>query len=59
MQLVSPKHNEDVEGLMVVYHGEEGEWLKLQALQLMLRLQVQKMREIWQLPEVFEVNKLP
>ena len=45
-----------VEVLMIVYHGEEGEWLKLQALQLMLRLQVQKMREIWQLPEVFEVS---
>ena len=56
MQLVSPKHNEDLEVLMIVYHGEEGEWLKLQALQLMLRLQVQKMREIWQLPEVFEVS---
>jgi len=41
---------------MKVYHGEEGEWLKLQALQLMLRLQVQKMREIWLLPDVFEVS---
>jgi RNA polymerase I-specific transcription initiation factor RRN7 len=41
---------------MIVYHGEEGEWLKLQALQLMLRLQVHKIREIWQLPEVFEVS---
>jgi hypothetical protein len=44
--------------LILVYHGEEGEWLKLQALQLMLRLQVQKMREIWQLPEVFEVRSI-
>lgn len=41
-----------------MYHGEEGEWLKLQALQLMLRLQVQRMREIWQLPEVFEVSRM-
>lgn len=41
-----------------MYHGEEGEWLKLQALQLMLRLQVQRMREIWQLPEVFEVCQM-
>jgi RNA polymerase I-specific transcription initiation factor RRN7 len=49
-------YHQGVEVLMIVYHGEEGEWLKLQALQLMLRLQVQKMREIWQLPEVFEVS---
>jgi len=43
---------------MVVYHGEEGEWLKLQALQLMLRLQVQKIKEIWLLPDVFEVSSM-
>ena len=56
MQLVSPCYHDNLEVLMLVYHGEEGEWLKLQALQLMLRLQVQKMREIWQLPDVFEVS---
>lgn len=39
-----------------VYHGEEAEWLKHQALQLMLRLQVKELRQLWALPEVFEVS---
>jgi hypothetical protein len=42
-----------------VYHGEEAEWLKLQSLQLMLRLQVQRVRELWNLTEAFEVSFLP
>ena len=42
-----------------VYHGEEAEWLRLQALQLMLRLQVAEIRRLWDLPEVLEVCLVP
>lgn len=43
--------------IRAVYHGEEAEWLKLQALQLMLRFQVKELRQIWGLPEVLEVGR--
>jgi hypothetical protein len=40
------------------YHGAEAEYLKLQAFQLMLRLQVQELRALWGLPDAFEVSQL-
>lgn len=39
-----------------MYHGEEAEWLRLQALQLMLRLQVSEIRRLWDIPEILEVS---
>lgn len=38
------------------YEGEDAEYLRLQALQLLLRTQVQAIRKLWDLPEVYEVS---
>ncbi|WVQ77975.1 hypothetical protein IAT38_000056 [Cryptococcus sp. DSM 104549] len=38
-----------------LYHGEESEYLKHQALQLLLRLQVQALSKLWSLPEAYEL----
>ncbi|WRT67298.1 uncharacterized protein IL334_004266 [Kwoniella shivajii] len=37
------------------YHGSEAEYLRIQALQLLLRLQVQAISKLWSLPDAFEV----
>jgi hypothetical protein len=39
------------------YHGEEAEWLKMEAIQLALRYQVQALRKLWSLPDVYEVSR--
>jgi hypothetical protein len=39
------------------YHGEEAEWLKMEAIQLALRYQVQALRKLWSLPDVYEVSE--
>lgn len=38
------------------YHGADAEYLKVQAMQLLLRCQVLAIRQLWSLPETFEVN---
>lgn len=42
---------------MAVYQGNDAEWLKLQALQHLLRLQVQALSKLWNLPEMYEVGQ--
>jgi hypothetical protein len=37
------------------FHGQDAEYLKLQAFQHLLRLQVQALSKLWSLPDVFEV----
>ncbi|OCF36467.1 hypothetical protein I316_01716 [Kwoniella heveanensis BCC8398] len=37
------------------YHGFEAEYLRIQALQLLLRLQVQALSRLWSLPGIYEV----
>lgn len=41
------------------YHGDDAEYLRLQALQLLLRYQFQALRKLWDLPDVFEVRVHP
>ncbi|WVQ98863.1 hypothetical protein IAU59_005994 [Kwoniella sp. CBS 9459] len=36
------------------YHGFEAEYLRIQALQLLLRLQLQALSKLWSLPDVYE-----
>ena len=38
------------------FHGQDAEYLKLQAFQHLLRLQVQALSKLWSLPDVFEVR---
>lgn len=38
------------------YHGPDAEYVKLQALQLLLRLQIQALSKLWSLPDTFEVS---
>lgn len=38
------------------FHGQDAEYLKLQAFQHLLRLQVQALSRLWSLPDVFEVR---
>lgn len=38
------------------YHGDEAEWLKMETIQLALRYQVQALRKLWSLPDVYEVS---
>ena len=40
---------------IAVYHGADVEYLKLQAIQLLLRYQVEALRRLYSLPEAFEV----
>ena len=42
--------------LILVYHGNDAEWVKSQAMQLLLRLQVQALSKLWNLPPAFEVS---
>ncbi|KAK4685738.1 hypothetical protein P7C73_g4406, partial [Tremellales sp. Uapishka_1] len=37
------------------YHGDEAEWLRIQAIQQLLRLQVQALSALWSLPDVYEI----
>ncbi|ORY24983.1 hypothetical protein BCR39DRAFT_545473 [Naematelia encephala] len=37
------------------YHGTDAEYLKVQAMQLLLRYQVQALRQLWSLPDAFEI----
>ncbi|WVF72046.1 hypothetical protein IAT40_006858 [Kwoniella sp. CBS 6097] len=37
------------------YHGFEAEYLRIQALQLLLRLQIQALSKLWSLPDIYEV----
>ena len=41
------------------YEGDDAEYLRLQALQLLLRMQVLAIRKLWDLPEVYEVSIRP
>jgi RNA polymerase I-specific transcription initiation factor RRN7 len=41
------------------YEGDDAEYLRLQALQLLLRMQVLAIRKLWNLPEVYEVSVRP
>ncbi|WVR05321.1 hypothetical protein IAU60_002335 [Kwoniella sp. DSM 27419] len=36
------------------YHGQEAEYLRMQGLQIMLRLQVQALSKLWSLPDTLE-----
>ena len=42
--------------LAVDYRGNDAEYLKLEAMQLLLRAQVQALQKIWSLPDAFEVS---
>lgn len=41
---------------MADLHGSEAEWLKVQAMQLLLRYQTQELKKLSELPDVFEVS---
>lgn len=38
------------------YFGDDAEYLRLQALQVLLRTQVRAVKKLWDLPDVFEVR---
>ena len=42
--------------LITDYHGSDAEYLKVQALQLLLRHQVAAIRKLWSLPDIYEVG---
>ncbi|WWD16029.1 hypothetical protein CI109_100454 [Kwoniella shandongensis] len=53
-----PRHNkrkEEGRANPEFYHHEEAEYLRLQGLQILLRLQVQALSKLWSLPEAFEM----
>ena len=41
---------------VLVYHGERARFLYFQCLQVILRMQIKKLSELWKLPPEFEVN---
>ena len=41
---------------VTVYHGERARFLYFQCLQVILRMQIKKLSELWKLPPEFEVN---
>ena len=42
-----------------MYRGERARYHYFQCLQLLLRIQIRKLMELWQLPQEFEVSPLP
>ncbi|WWD01218.1 hypothetical protein V866_008159 [Kwoniella sp. B9012] len=49
------KRKEEGRANPLFYHGAEAEYLRIQALQLLLRLQVQAISKLWSLPDSFEM----
>ncbi|WWC89856.1 uncharacterized protein L201_004784 [Kwoniella dendrophila CBS 6074] len=49
------KRREEGRANPLFYHGLEAEYLRVQALQLLLRLQVQALSKLWSLPDAFEI----
>ncbi|WWC60925.1 uncharacterized protein I303_103501 [Kwoniella dejecticola CBS 10117] len=49
------KRREEGRANPLFYHGAEAEYLRIQALQILLRLQIQAISKLWSLPETYEM----